>query len=76
MATLTNNQQTRMGAGSYAYKVTGALELQIQLDGEGFSTITDGAFTAAGDGIVEFAPCDVKVINAGANTFTYKLISM
>ena len=75
MTTLINNQEVnKMAPGIYEYHANGALDLQRQLFSEGFSTLK--SFTEDTRGIVELAPGDLKVINAGANAFTLKLIRM
>jgi hypothetical protein len=72
---LANNATTRVSPGKYALRVSGALDLQWQLESEGFNTITDGSFSAASDVTVELPICEIKVINGGANTLDIKLIS-
>ena len=72
---LVNDQFTRIAPGTYALKVSGALTLQWDLDGTGFSDFTGSAFTAAGDVIIELPDCLIKVTLAGANTALFKLIT-
>jgi len=67
MATLLNNQSIKVSGGKYALKVGGALDLQWQVKTEGFSTITDGSFSAASDVIIDLPACEVKVINGSTN---------
>ena len=75
MTILVNNQETVMGMGSYVLKASGALDLQWDLDdGNGFNTVTGGSFTAASDNIITLPTCKLKVINAGANTLTIRII--
>ena len=68
MAPLQNNETLVVKGGNYAVKVSGPLELQWQLDDEGFATIPDGDFSAATSVIVDLPQCTIKSINAGANT--------
>jgi len=68
--TLKNNQEHKdFKGGVYIYKTSGALDIQQQLDKEGFATVTDGVIAGAESGIIELAlDSDVKVANGGANT--------
>ena len=71
---LLNNQDTQVGPGSYAFDVSGAMELQTDITGT-FKTIKDGTFAGADNGVITFSPGKIKVINAGANVFTFVLVS-
>ena len=72
MATLGNNDTQGFDAGIYIFKTTGALDLQWQLEAEGFSTVTNGSYSAAADGTLELPVCELKVINATTETITIK----
>jgi len=74
MTILANNEQGTISAGKYAAKISGALDLQWDINGLGFSTLTDGGFTGASDVIIDLPTCNIKVINGGANTVTLKLV--
>ena len=66
--TLTANNDTQLiSGGDYSFKVDGALDLQWQLDTEGFTTIDDGSFSGAGTGVLSLPECTLKVINASTN---------
>ena len=70
MATLTaNKDSTPITGGEYAFKVTGALDLQWQLSDEGFATVEDGVFTVSGSGIIDLPKCTIKIINMSTNEF-------
>jgi len=70
MATLTANKNTtEITGGEYAFKVTGALDLQWELSGEGFDTVDDGVFSDAGSGVIDLPKCTIKIINASTNSF-------
>ena len=69
MATLTaNSDQTKVSGGDYTFKVTGALDIQIQIEDEAFSTIESGSYSVASDGVMTLPECTVKIINMGANS--------
>ena len=69
--TLTADNDTQIfSGGDYSFKVDGALDVQWQMDSEGFSTIDDGSFTAAGTGVMSLPQCTLKVINASTNAIT------
>ena len=69
--TLTaNNDAEILSGGDYSFKVDGALDLQWQFGTEGFSTIDDGSFSAAGTGVLSLPQCTLKVINASTNSIT------
>ena len=76
MSELANNAELKISGGDYALKVGGAMDLQWQLEDEGFSTVTDGVFTVASDVIVELPACTVKIINAGANILYIRHVSV
>ena len=75
MTILKNDEIKKdVGAGVYAFKATGALDVQFQLADEGFSTITDASFSGASDGVIELPSCQVKVINATTESFIFNKI--
>lgn len=69
---LANNEETEVNAGLYIFKATGALDVQVQLDEEGFNNITDGSFTGVTTGTIRLSG-EIKVVNAGANLFYFRL---
>ena len=72
MTTLANNESANFKGGEYVFKTTGALDLQMQINDEGFDTVTDGSFSAVTDGAITLPICLLKVINASSNTITIK----
>jgi hypothetical protein len=61
--------------GVYVYKTSGALEIQQELDNEGFATVTDGSIAGAESGLIELAlNSRVRVFNGGASTLTLSLV--
>ena len=74
MTTITNNEEVRIQSGRYAAKITGALDLQWDIGGTGFTTIDDGSFAAASSKIIELPMCYLKVINAGSNKIVLRQI--
>ena len=73
---LANNQEATVTGGAYAFKVDGALDLQWNINGEGFTTIDDGGFTASGTGVVDLPACDIKSINATTFSITLSKVIM
>lgn len=71
MATLGNNEEMDIIEGLYAFKATGALDIQVQLYNEGFADVTDGSFAAAETGVIQLPRGQLKVVNAGANEFIF-----
>ena len=69
MTTLLNDEEKTIDIGTYAYSVTGALDLQWR-PVSAFETITDGSFTVAGSGIIELPTTTLKVINGSSNSIT------
>jgi hypothetical protein len=68
MATLNTATDTaRLTGGDYTFKTTGALDIQMQIDSEGFATIEGGVY-AASDGVMTLPDCQVKIVNMGANS--------
>ncbi len=76
MATLTNDRtQDIIKGGTYVFKTSGSLDIQIQIDTEGFATIPDGVISGATTGqVLELPVCTLKVINAGTETLTYSRV--
>ena len=77
MTTLKNDISIKIvKGGDYIFKPSGALDVQVQLDGEGFDTIPSGSLTVADSGIVvRLSPCDLQITNAGAETMTIARVS-
>ena len=71
---LVNDQETKVAAGTYAFDVSGAMELQTDISGV-FKTLKDGTFAGADDDIIELPSCNIKIINAGAAVFNFNLIT-
>tara|TARA_R110000850_G_scaffold150040_1_gene272536 strand:+ start:96 stop:335 length:240 start_codon:yes stop_codon:yes gene_type:complete len=70
MAQLANNTSTTFKAGSYVVQVTGALDLQWDIDGT-FKAFTGSSFTTAGEAAEFNLPdCSIKVVNATTYTAT------
>ena len=44
---------------------SGAVQMQIQLDGEGFSNVTDGSFSESTTKTVSLPDCDIQFIMTG-----------
>jgi len=75
MAILINDVPLRIVGGDYIFKPSGALDVQIQIDSEGFDTIPSGSLTAADSGIVvTLSPCELKITNAGSETLTFERV--
>ena len=74
MAPLQNNETLVLKGGNYAVKASGALDLQWQLDAEGFVTIPDGSFAGETSVIVDLPQCTIKIINASTNTLLLREI--
>lgn len=76
--TITENSLPIKGlqGGVYVYKTSGALEIQQQLDDEGFATVTDGSIAGAESGLIELAlNSQVRVgAGGGASTLTLSLV--
>ena len=72
---LANNEEGKAEGGRYSFKVTGALDLQMQIATEGFTTLTDGGFTTAADGIIELPVCTLKAINATTESILLKPVT-
>ena len=69
MTTLNTATDTAtVTGGDYTFKTTGALDIQIQIDAEGFSTIEGGSYSGVSDGVMTLPACQVKIINMGANS--------
>lgn len=68
MATLTNNQEREIqNGGTYVFKTSAALDIQMQIENEGFATIPDGVIAGATTGqVIDLPICKIKVVNAGA----------
>ena len=72
---LQNNEVIKnIGAGVYAFKASGALELQFQLADEGFDTVKGGLFAAADSDLIELPSCDLKMINGVGQTFIFNKV--
>ena len=69
MTTLVNNEEKAISQGTYAFSVTGALDLQWR-PVSSFITLSDGSFTAAGDGIILLPATTLKVINGTTESIT------
>ncbi len=56
--------------GHYTLKPSGAMNIQTKLkDSAAFSTVKDGALTAADDGVVIYlSPCQIQIEGAGSAT--------
>tara|TARA_R110000782_G_C14564832_1_gene386611 strand:- start:16 stop:240 length:225 start_codon:yes stop_codon:yes gene_type:complete len=74
MTKLINNETTSITAGDYVVKATGALNVQYQMDDEGFTTIAGASFTTAGEGLITLPICIVKCANAGSNILRIKKV--
>ena len=74
MDKLENNESIVVAKGKYAFKVTGALDLQWQVSDEGFNTLADGVISEATDFILSLPQCAIKVINAGANSLIFSAV--
>jgi len=76
MATLINDTPIKIvKGGDYIFKPSGGLDVQIQLDSEGFDTIPSGSLTAADSGIiVRLSPCQLQITNAGSETLTIERV--
>tara|TARA_R110000787_G_scaffold86785_1_gene184954 strand:+ start:30 stop:254 length:225 start_codon:yes stop_codon:yes gene_type:complete len=72
MPTLLNNETLPVIAGDYVVKTNGPLDVQYQIEDEGFSTITGASFSVATDVYIKLPICIVKCANAGANTLRIK----
>ena len=72
MTTIINNEELELLSGDYAYKTTGALDLQIQLGTEGFHTLEGGSFTGVNTGLMTLPTCTLKVINGSTFSFIIK----
>jgi len=69
MTTLKNDAPFEgLNNGTFVYKASGALDIQIQINDEGYDTVTDGVIGAAGTGIIKLPDCDIQITNAGAET--------
>ena len=75
MTTLKDNEETEIRNGRYAFKTTGALDLQWSINNEPFSTVTDGSFSSASDGVIDLPWCMVKAVNATTETITLKPVT-
>ena len=77
MAVLKNDVPIEIiKGGDYIFKPSGALDVQVEIDGEGFDTIPDGSLTAADSGIVvRLSPCQLQITNAGAETLVIKRVT-
>tara|TARA_R110000803_G_scaffold53369_2_gene109555 strand:- start:3452 stop:3676 length:225 start_codon:yes stop_codon:yes gene_type:complete len=69
MTTLTNNEEKAIKQGTYAFSVTGALDLQWRQVST-FNTFSEGSFTVAGDGIILLPATTLKVINGTTHSIT------
>ena len=74
MDKLENNESIVVAKGKYAFKVSGALDLQWQVSDEGFNTLADGVISEATDFILSLPQCAIKVINAGANSLIFSAV--
>ena len=73
MATIANNETISIGPGVFAFQVTGALDLQMNIS-DGFTTLSDGSFTGVSDGTIELPSCQLKAINATTETIILKQV--
>ena len=74
MTVLTNNQDTRVAAGTYAFNATGAMDIQTDFSGA-FKTLKEGVITGSDDDLLALPSCKVKIINAGAESLTLALVT-
>ena len=61
-----------IGATDQGFKVqigTGTASIQWQATDEGFNEITDGAFTASGEGIISLPSCQLQAVLTGDARF-------
>ena len=65
---IANDQEEKMNAGNYVFKTTGALDVLMQYDTEGFDQTTNGSFTAASSGHIILPDCVLKVSNGAGHT--------
>ena len=73
MTTLKNNQETGIiKGGTYIFKTDGALDIQMQIDNEGFATVTDGVIAGVTTGAeIDLPVCTLKVANGSTNSLTF-----
>ena len=70
MTTLINDTPMELNRGVFVFKSTGALDIQMQIGTEGFTTITDGVLAGAEDGTMTIPDCEIQITNAGSQTLT------
>ena len=70
MSKLLNNETTKIIAGDYVVKASGALDVQYQMGDESPTTVK--SFTTAGDALITLPICILKCANAGANILRFK----
>ena len=74
MITLTDNQETKVGAGTYAIKTTGACDLLWDIgDGLFFQAIEGASFSGATTAQINLPACSVKL--TGASTLSLLLMN-
>lgn len=67
--TLVNNVPLlSLNRGTFIFKASGALDIQIQLGSEGYSTVTGGVIASVQSSEIELPDCDIQITNAGAET--------
>ena len=73
MATLANDRtQDIIKGGKYVFKTSGALDIQMQIDNEGFATIPDGVIAGATTGqVIDLPSCTLKVVNGSTFALTF-----
>lgn len=78
MAKLNNDVPIEIvKGGDYIFKPSGALDVQQELNGEGFDTLPNGSLTAADSGVVVRLAYNSKLMitNAGAETLVISRVS-
>ena len=73
MTTLKNDQSADIiKGGTYIFKTDGALDIQMQIDSEGFATVPDGAIVGVTTGTeIDLPVCTLKVANGSTNSLTF-----
>ena len=69
MATFTNGVAQTLAPGKYRYRAvfaTGPMALSSNIEGQGFVALTDGAFTASKDGMLDVGKDEELSITLGA----------